>query len=141
MGRSKKKEDSGSGSSNGLPTRVGIVSEVLSNSPTGGGKLSERELEVRGEALSLIQEACRRIGMGIDDYLMAIKEGLSAGKRVEKLYDGEIKEEIEPDHGMRLKAAAMGLEVEGYLRGKVGGEVVNNYFDVKALVQAYRSVK
>lgn len=99
-------------------------------------------VEVQEAAVEIIRLACKRVGLEIDDYLRAIKEGLSAGKNVEKINkEGDVVIEVEPEHLIRLKAAAMGLELEGYLKGKVGGETINNYFDVKALVQQWKQVK
>lgn len=103
--------------------------------------MSGSTVEVQEAAVEIIRRACKRVGIGIDDYLKAIKDGLKAGKVVEEIVDGMVVEKVEPEHLIRLKSAAMGLELEGYLKGKVGSETVNNYFDVKALVQQWKQVK
>lgn len=103
--------------------------------------LKDQPLEVQMAVVNVIKDACKRVGMSVDDYLMAIKNGLNAGKKVEKTIDGCIVVEEEPDHAMRLKAAAMGLEVEGYLKAKGEVSTVNNFFDVKALVQEFKNIR
>lgn len=83
-------------------------------------------LEVQAAASDIIKSACKRIGMSLDDYLLAIKNGLSATKST---LDKFGEEHIEDDHMIRLKAALMGLEVEGYIKSK--SDATNNFFDVK----------
>ena len=59
-----------------------------------------------------IRESCRRIGIGIDDYLGAIKRALESKKMtVDKFGD----EHWEDNHDVQLKAALAGLKLEGYI--------------------------
>lgn len=90
--------------------------------------ISNNSLEVSQAASELIKAGCKRIGMSLDDYLLAIKHGLSATKSTVDKY-GE--EHVEDDHATRLKAAAMGLEVEGYMRTKGSDGATNNFFEVR----------
>ena len=102
--------------------------------------VSTGDVEVQRAAVYLIKEACRRVGMGLEDYLKAIKGGLSATRvTVDKYGD----EHYEDNHEVRLKAAAMGLEVEGYLKGKGGSSdgIINNFIDVKAIIQRFEGIK
>lgn len=120
-----------------LPTKQLEVLSANSRIPSSITPL--QTLEVQQAASEMIREACKRIGMGLPEYLTAIKDGLKAVKTYPATENNDGWEE--PDHGMRLKAASMGLEVSGYLKAKGDGDVVNNYFDVKALVQMWKEVK
>jgi hypothetical protein len=87
-------------------------------------EIAQAPIEVRQEAVSLIKDTCKKIGMGLEDYLVAIKDGLKADKLIlDKTGAGT----YEPDHLIRLKAALMGMEAEGYLKAKSEGNVTNNY--------------
>lgn len=72
-------------------------------------------LDVSSSEILEIKQSCKKNKVGIDNYIIAIKEALQANK-VTLDRDGE--EHIEPDHDKRLKAALMGLELEGYIRNK-----------------------
>lgn len=97
------------------------------------------ELEVRQAAGELIRSTCKKIGMELEDYLKAIKNGLSATKTTLDKFGGE---HIEEDHTTRLRAATMGLEVEGYLK-KTGNENSNMaiFGDVRVYVQQFKAIK
>lgn len=68
-------------------------------------------MEVPDDKIEGVREACKRLGMGLDDYLKAIKEALSAEIVVTNKF-GDVSST--PDHEKRLKAALLGLQVEGY---------------------------
>lgn len=72
-------------------------------------------LEVSEISADAIREVCRNNSVGLNDYVIAIKRALWATKSfVGK--DGEIH--VEDDHDKRLKAALIGLELEGYIKNK-----------------------
>lgn len=99
-----------------LPTEKNILPTQLTTSLSTDLKINETDI-------SKIRETCIKINMGLEDYLTAIKNALSATKTVVDKY-GE--EHIEDDHDKRLKAALMGLEVEGYIRSKATAAVDNS---------------
>lgn len=74
-------------------------------------------LDTSSTEIDKIKQSCVKNGIGLDNYILAIKEALLATKTTLDKY-GE--EHIETDHDKRLKAAVMGLELEGYIRSKVG---------------------
>ncbi len=74
------------------------------------------EKEVTPSEISIIKNSCAKVGMSIDDYVYAIKAALKADKTTIDKY-GE--EHVEPDHDKRLKAAMIGLELEGYIKNKI----------------------
>ena len=76
---------------------------------------------INDDAFKIIKDACKRIGISIDDYLKAVKEALKAEKRTVSKF-GDVT--VEPDHEKRLKAALIGLEIEGYIKAK--GTVTDN---------------
>lgn len=116
-----------------------ISIESISNSlPSVITQSEGTSLEVKNEALSLIKAACRKVGLTLEGTLQVIKDAQTAKKLV-ALKDGSVMEEA--DHEKRLKAAAMHLEVEGLLKVRGSGETVNNYFDVKTLVQQWREIE
>lgn len=112
--------------SDGLSTT--LSSEISNN----------KNLEVQESAMVIIKDACRRVGVSVDDYVRAIKEGLKADRALMDKF-GEVT--YEPDHQVRIKSAMLGLEVEGYLKTKGVEGSTNNYFDVKTLVQQWKEMK
>lgn len=89
-----------------LPTET-TPSAIVQQLPTS--------LEVSTAEMSVIKTACVKAGISIDDYVLAIKDALKATKTtVDKFGD----EHVDEDHAMRLKAALMGLELEGYIKAK-----------------------
>lgn len=79
------------------------------------------EMNVSPTEVSIIKAACLTAGIGIDQYVCAIRDALQATKTT---VDKHGDEHIEDDHAMRLKAALMGLELEGYI--KVKGTTTEN---------------
>lgn len=69
--------------------------------------------EVNKAVSEIIKDACRRVGLSIDSYLIVIREALVAVKEI-KDRDGDLVDTI-PDHNIRLKAAEKGLLLEGYM--------------------------
>lgn len=84
------------------------------------------QTEVTPSELSTIQAACKKIGMGLSDYLEAIQRGLKATRTTVDKYGDE---HTEDDTMAQLKAAVMGLEVEGYIKakGSVTEQSMNQY--------------
>ncbi len=76
----------------------------------------EGALEVSPTELDEIKAVCKKIGMSLEDYLLTIKRGLTATKTT---YDklGNVMG-TDDDTNAQLKAALLGLEVEGYIRSK-----------------------
>ncbi len=100
-------------------------------------KLERANLELSGAAFPVevnpkneneIKLACNRVGVSLDDYISAIKFALAATKITGKDEDGYPL--TEPDHDKRLKAALMGLELEGYIRNKTPISDNRNYTQV-----------
>lgn len=89
--------------------------------PTALNQQLPAQLEVASTELSVIVGACRKAGISIDDYVKAIKDALKATKTTVDKYGDE---HVDEDHAMRLKAALMGLELEGYI--KVKGTTTEN---------------
>lgn len=87
--------------------------------------ISDMPMEVKADSISEIKTACKRVGISLDDYLKAIKEGLKADRLILDKFGGGT---YEPDHLVRLKAATMGLEVEGYLKAKGEMGAVTNVY-------------
>ncbi len=79
---------------------------ISSNLPTELNSLNGNEIKL----------SCARVGVSLDDYISAIKFALAATKITGRDEQGE--PQTEPDHDKRLKAALMGLELEGYIRSK-----------------------
>lgn len=73
-------------------------------------------LELNQSEIQTIKLACANAGLSINNYVKAIKDALSATKITIDKY-GE--EHVENDHDKRLKAALIGLELEGYIKNKV----------------------
>lgn len=120
------------------------IVEIKEQTPSIISSISQQPLEVQEAARELIATACKRIGMGLDDYLLAIKRGLIAKKEGKTEYRDGIPTEIDgmDDHLVQLKASALGLEVEGYLRAK-GIETAGNMAvlgDVKILIQEWKTI-
>lgn len=115
-------------------TSVAVVEKEEQVFPTG---VSLNNLEVQQAAAELITSACKRIGMGLDDYLTAVKDGLVATKTTVDKYGDE---HVEADHATRLKAATMGLEVEGYMKKTNGVNVSVAVISTeeRELMEAYR---
>lgn len=115
-------------------TSVAVVEKEEQVFPTG---VSSNNLEVQQAASELITLACKRIGMGLDDYLTAVKDGLVATKTTVDKYGDE---HVEVDHATRLKAATMGLEVEGYMKKASGVSVSVAVISTeeRELMEAYR---
>lgn len=84
------------------------ISEKSEISPIELPELTPSEIQV-------IKTACANAGMSIDNYVNVIKEALSATRMTVDKYGERHDEE---DHAMRLKAALMGLELEGYIKSK-----------------------
>jgi hypothetical protein len=101
--KNKIVEDGKNSEVNKLPT------EITSSLPA--------ELEVNKAEMSEIKLAAKKVGIGLESYLSAIKEALAAEKSI---IDKFGERYLEPDHDKRLKAALMGLEVEGYIKAKGG---------------------
>lgn len=74
------------------------------------------ELQINPENRELILETCKKVGLTRESCLTAINEALKASKLIVNKF-GEVVDE-EPDHDKRLKAATMGLEVMGDIKGK-----------------------
>jgi hypothetical protein len=94
-----------------LPKKITTDKSVISSPESA----FPAEKEINPSDMSEIKKVCVEIDMGLKNYLLAIKEGLSAEKFQKDGY-GELV--AEPDHDKRLKAALMGLEVEGYIKAK-----------------------
>lgn len=73
------------------------------------------ELQINDASSNEIKAICKKIGMSLENYLLAIQRGLSARKITVDKY-GE--EHVEDDTMAQLKAALIGLEVEGYIKTK-----------------------
>lgn len=78
------------------------------------------ELSTTPETLVEIKRICKKINMGLEDYLLTIKRGLTATKITVDKY-GE--EHVESDTDKQLKAAYMGLKVERYVDDKQSGAI------------------
>ncbi len=86
---------------------------------TAIANLPEAEsLEVSVDKILEIREACKKYNLGIDRYAQTIDESLRAMKST-AMKDGSVIEEVDVDK--RLRAALIGLELEGYIRAKAGG--------------------
>lgn len=84
------------------------------NSKSISGALPDN-LEISADEITNIKAECAKVGIGLNDYLVAIKRALWANK-TSTGKDGAV---IEEDHLTRLKAALIGLELEGYIKNKV----------------------
>lgn len=73
--------------------------------------------EINPASTNEIKLSCDRLGLTLDNYILAIKEALSATRTTVDKYGDE---HTDADHDKRLKAALMGLELQGYIRNKVG---------------------
>lgn len=91
--------------------------KIISKKPPKKEVISELpvNLEINAKEMSEIKRICLEIDMSLKDYLLAVKEALKATKITIDKY-GE--EHFENDHDKRLKAAMIGLELEGYVRNK-----------------------
>lgn len=98
-----------------------IISTPTDALPTALVSQIPMEMNVSPTELTAITEACRKAGISIDDYVLAIKNALKATKTTVDKYGDE---HVDEDHAMRLKAALMGLELEGYI--KVKGTTTEN---------------
>lgn len=74
------------------------------------------ELQINPDNRELILDTCKKVELTREKCLVAIKEALVATKIILNKF-GEVIDE-EPDHDKRLKAATMGLEVLGDIKGK-----------------------
>lgn len=92
-----------------------IVVETPTKSKTEVVSQLPAELEISKESIDEIKVECRRIGMSLSDYLEAIQRGLVAKKITIDKYGEEHEED---DTTSQLKAALLGLEVEGYIKNK-----------------------
>lgn len=98
--------------------------KIISTPPA---PIENSPLEVSELERNKIISACKRAELSIDNYVAAIKDALSA----EKLTIDKFGEEhIEIDHDKRLKAALMGLELEGYIKNKTVNNETNKYTQV-----------
>lgn len=75
----------------------------------------DKTLNVVTSEQETVISACRRAGISIDDYVQAIKAALVADKTSLDKWGAE---HVEADHTTRLRAALMGLELEGYTKAK-----------------------
>lgn len=78
-------------------------------------------LQPNPENKSEIKLACERQGLSLDNYILAIKDALEATRTTVDKYGDE---HTDADHDKRLKAAMMGLELEGYIKAK--GAITDN---------------
>jgi hypothetical protein len=107
------------------PKKISEVPAVVDNSP----------LEVNDSLRDKIIGALLKADVSIDNYVAAIKDALSAEKT---LIDKYGEEHTEPDHDKRLKAALIGLELEGYIKNKT---VVNDNTKYTQVVYSWQPVK
>lgn len=73
------------------------------------------DLEISSSDIQEIKLICKEIGMSLKDYLLTIQRGLKATKTT---IDKFGLEHLEDDTQAQLKAALIGLEVEGYIKTK-----------------------
>lgn len=85
-----------------------------------------------------IETVLRKHGLGLDDFVVALKEGLSASKDLKDRY-GDLIETI-PDHNTRHKFFASGMELLGYIKSSAGVNVniVNISKEERELIDAYK---
>lgn len=77
--------------------------------------LTPLNIELTEENKTDIRRACEKAGIGIEEYCLAIADALKANRSL-ITKDGSVWEEA--DHDKRLKAAMMGLELEGHIKTK-----------------------
>ncbi len=107
------------------PKKTTEVPQVVDNSP----------LEVTESERTKILAACKKAELSIDNYVRAIKDALDADRTTVDKY-GE--EHTEPDHDKRLKAALIGLELEGYIKNK---SVVNDNSKYTQVIYSWQPVQ
>lgn len=100
----------------------GVENKVVEGLPSKSELLASSELQINPDELNEIKAACKRNGISIDDYVRVVKEALIADKTIMDKY-GDVRV-AGPDHEKRLKAAMVGLELEGYINVK--GAVSDN---------------
>lgn len=101
--------------------------------------INSNVLEVNPVLRQAIVAECDKQGLTLAHIVSVIKAATGAKRYVyDKLGDSHEEE----DHNTQLKASLAGLELRGELKSKeVSGGVVNQFIDVKALVQQFNGVK